>query len=408
MLVQSSFGWVDFEEKDRQKMMDVVRMFQETDTRDELGVGSIRDTFSDLLFPGSSTIQTRVKYMFFLPWMFLRHEKIKTPSSEIGIKARKDEVALIYALLASEDTAGVIGYDAKASLQRMPSSVYWAGLKIWGIRRFIGSIEEYYRYLDQFYFNKKNLIRGDDKEPIDGPQWESWDPGLPCPPVGFPERASFDLSRAEAEYLVDKLLTNCKGSLLAHLVSNTKPAECPFIWEHPDYAGFPDQIHAHVTHARNFSFVIHGAALLYNLMLAEKAVNEELTEKYRSRILEWASKLHHSGILSQPWSLEDFWGLVSAGSHGVTLATRRFVEQWINHVLKYKKPEEVIDDSELRNLIGKRELVLKRDRARLHNQRALELWSGAAGTRQLTYRWPVVQGMVNDILTGLGQVGNNA
>ncbi len=42
----STFAWVDFEEKDRQLMMEVVRMFQAKETRDELGIGAIRDTFS--------------------------------------------------------------------------------------------------------------------------------------------------------------------------------------------------------------------------------------------------------------------------------------------------------------------------------------------------------------------------
>lgn len=55
----SHFAWVDFSEEDRQRVLDVVRLFREQDTRDEIGIGIIRDAFADFFFPGTSTIQTR-------------------------------------------------------------------------------------------------------------------------------------------------------------------------------------------------------------------------------------------------------------------------------------------------------------------------------------------------------------
>ena len=38
----SHFGWIDFAEDDRRRMLDVIRLFQEPETLDELGVGTIR------------------------------------------------------------------------------------------------------------------------------------------------------------------------------------------------------------------------------------------------------------------------------------------------------------------------------------------------------------------------------
>ena len=75
----SDLSWIDFSQKDRRRMLDVVALFRERDTRDELGIGSIRDAFADILFPGTSTIQTRVRYMLFVPWIYLRREKYETP-----------------------------------------------------------------------------------------------------------------------------------------------------------------------------------------------------------------------------------------------------------------------------------------------------------------------------------------
>src|SRR5688572_32609388 len=95
----SSFAWLDFSESDRQKALDVIDLFREKGTVDELGIGTIRDAIADVLFPGTSTIMTRAKYYLFVPWIYVRHEKKKTPSNEIAQRARADEIALIGALI---------------------------------------------------------------------------------------------------------------------------------------------------------------------------------------------------------------------------------------------------------------------------------------------------------------------
>ena len=65
----SSFTWLDYSEKERQKMLDILSALKEHETRDELGIGAVRDAFSDMFFPGTSTIQTRARYFLFVPWI---------------------------------------------------------------------------------------------------------------------------------------------------------------------------------------------------------------------------------------------------------------------------------------------------------------------------------------------------
>lgn len=67
----SAFVWLDYSERERRKMLDVVDLFREHDTRDELGVGSVRDAFADMLFPDTSTIMTRARYFLPVPWAYL-------------------------------------------------------------------------------------------------------------------------------------------------------------------------------------------------------------------------------------------------------------------------------------------------------------------------------------------------
>jgi len=105
----SAFVWLDYSEHERRKMLDVVDLFREHDTRDELGIGSVRDAFADLLFPGTSTIMTRARYFLLVPWMYQRQEKSRIASAQIAARARKAETDLVEAIERSDDNEGNIG-----------------------------------------------------------------------------------------------------------------------------------------------------------------------------------------------------------------------------------------------------------------------------------------------------------
>src|ERR1700733_8282677 len=126
--VTSYFAWLAFSEKERRKVLDVVELLGDRDTRDELGIGSIRDAFADLFFPGISTIQTRARYFLFIPWIYLDLERKRKSSKEITDSAHTAEVKLIKVLAETEgEKEGVIGFRARAALKRLPSNIYWQG-----------------------------------------------------------------------------------------------------------------------------------------------------------------------------------------------------------------------------------------------------------------------------------------
>src|SRR3954452_17566035 len=105
----SVFAWLDQSEEQRRKVLDVVDLFKEQGTVDELGLGTIRDAFADLLFPGTSNLMTRAAYFLFVPWMYQRLERQKVASSEFAAKARREELRLVERLLDNSETEGVIG-----------------------------------------------------------------------------------------------------------------------------------------------------------------------------------------------------------------------------------------------------------------------------------------------------------
>jgi hypothetical protein len=401
----SAFVWLDYSERERRKMLDVVDLFREHDTRDELGIGSVRDAFADLLFPGTSTIMTRARYFLLVPWMYQRQEKSRIGSTQIAEKARKAETDLVEAIERSDDNKGNIGSVAKKTLKRLPSSVYWAGMSVWGIRTFRGAQAQYHRSLDRYYaqltrHGGRKLERDVEHDDLIAPNWHA---GLILPPPDFPTECILSLTRREAEYLVDRirLSPGCAGSLLAELVARGQSsADARFVWEHPCAAELPPNLRVILDHARNFSEVIHGASLLYNLVLAEQDHRDERVTKYRQDLTQWAALLSdRPGVLAK-WNRERFWQLIHAVNPRITNPTYEFINTWWDIALA-GDAARLAASSTARTLIRDRERRLKKSLARIDNPRAQELWAGDSGTAQLDFRWRITQQLLGDIFDGL-------
>ncbi len=194
----SALTWLDDSERDRRRALDVIDLFRETGTLDELGMGAIRDSFSDLLFPGTSTIQTRACYFLLLPWTFLRLERLRVPSAVAAERARSEELKLNQVLCAGADTDGVFGSSSGWALKRLPSAAYWGGLGSWGIRLFPAHLDAYVHSLDDFY-RRLGRARQTEVDPEGRRELPAnWHPHVPEPPPGFPYEASVALRLEDA------------------------------------------------------------------------------------------------------------------------------------------------------------------------------------------------------------------
>jgi hypothetical protein len=159
-----------------------------------------------------------------------------------------------------------------------------------------------------------------------------------------------------------------------------------------------------IEYARNFAQVIHGAVLLYNLMLAKAQKNDELIDSYIDQIKAWASDMgeHEAQLLRWSSEINKFWECESLKYASIPHPTKQFVESWCTLVFGKYSPETISESAEARDLIKFREMRLKRNRARLENSRYLELWSGSSGVGMLGYRWRQVSKIVQDVRKGLG------
>ena len=405
--MSSAFTWIDYSESARRRMLDTISLFREAGTVDDLGLGTVRDTFADLLFPGTSTIQTRARYFLLIPFIYLELERGKILSREAAQWARKKEVRLIDVLIKSGQKEGVFGIEARDSLRRLPSHVYWQGLAVWGIRVFQGSQEQYHRSLDRFYARTAGRAarREEGFEQLDRTSI-NWHPGLPSVPRDLWDTTTLVLTQEEAGYLRERIMARTPGSLLAFLVDQGTMAErTAYPWSHPDYGVFPKKNRVELEHAHNFSLVMYGAALLYNLMLAEKQRDNEgqpkLAKDYEAALDHWTSEMDERQPMLCRWERDKFWGIVTNKNPRITVPTRKFIDAWLDIALEDHRAVRIKGSPQTRQLIERREKMTKGPRARLQNPRALELWRGAAGAYRFEYRWHVAQTIVGDILAGL-------
>ena len=403
----SLLAWIDHDSKARERTLRILSLFQEKESRDELGLGSVRDSFADQLFPGTSTIQTRLRYMLFVPWIYRSLEEKQLPAESFAVQADKMERDLVQPLMDSDDQAGVFGKTAGKRLKRLPSSVYWAGLSVWGIRITPFSQDEYHRRIDETYRRRNALkdlekdakARGDDIDIDQRTASLSWHSQLPAPPEDFPSMMNFALSREEAEFIRECIRVACPDSLLSFLALYCKPTETQAPWEHPDYGRFSEQHKELLTHARLFSEVMHGAAISYNFQLARIRNREDLVTKHQESFNEWTANLPLEEIC--PWSVNRLWELTLNHGHTITHQTRDFVRQWIDHTRS--SPRDLLSNTDALTLVKRREMKLKGTRSRFRNQRALEQWGGYSGLGRLVYRWPNVKVLLNDLHQGINR-----
>ncbi|MDE0239864.1 MAG: DUF6361 family protein [bacterium] len=407
----SSLTWLDYSERDRRRALDVIDLFRETGTVDELGLGAVRDSFSDLFFPGTSTTQTRACYFLLVPWTFRRLEQSRVSSSEAADRFRREEILLNEHLLKGEDTDGVFGARAGASLKRLPSEAYWGGLGSWGIHTFSSHKWAYFRSLDGFY-RRLTQFRQTPRDPegrIAPPA--NWHAHLPEPPTGFPrDGVTVALRREDAEYLRDQIQAQHPQSLLAVLVhrANRTDLQAAWPWESSGLEDTAPTLRERLHDAELFAVSMQGAALLYNLMLSEQQRREDRVERYQRELTEWAGNLAALEADLRDWPLRGVWQTVQAGGRSLGYPTQSFVQSWVEELQRNGPTAIVRSESGARVLVKAREAYVKRGRARLTNPRYLELWGGESGTGQMEYRWGPAKRILQDIFDGLARSEGDA
>ncbi len=393
-------AWLDHSEADQRRAREIIKFFLQPESRDELGLGRIRDALSDTLFPGTSVLVTRARYLLFVPWLYREGSRRGHGGSKLTQWVEGNERHLIGALRNGGDLDGLIGIQVGAAVKILPSTIYWNTL-----RRF--QILQRETTPGQVVGLPQHTRQVDDATEFLGHSNAVWAPTIPPAPDGFFNlaRCDFALTYDEATWLAERIVDAVPETLLQFLVERGSriAARTAYAWQDPEATAARGRIRDALAEARRFAVAMHGAALLYNVLLAERAEKLGLSEydgsrdDFANQLDEWCREIEDSDIGG--WDLNGLWALVAEQGNPAAALTRSFVSAWAALVLG-GTGTGLADDGDARELIRGREEQQKRGQARLSNDRLMRQWGGASGSGRLTFRWPAVARLLNDIADG--------
>ena len=379
-------GWIDFSSKDRKKAMDIIDLMKENAAVDELGIGVVRDRLADLLFPGTSTIQTRAKYFFIVPWCMIEAEKNFKNKVDYLKRLNNIETDVIKALIKNEpsNTTGIIGKDSIGTLKRKPSEIYWNALRTYNIMPFNISRNQ---YISSIKTNKNHEVEeGDDKDSNyldnDDIRWN-----IIKAEKNWKDNLTLSLTKEESEFLKEKISRHNRNSLYSYIINNQDISlEDEDIYDLTFKNTLPEIVKSDLDLALNFGKVIHGAHIRYNIILRQKNLVE--TEDYEEQWNQWCNEM--SQFNWDKFNIDRIYEFAQT-----TKGTKEFIEGWF----KATRELDNINLGQLDKMIEAREYSLKGQRAKLKNYGNVDV-SKWVGLGMLEYRWRNVKTLVKDIKDG--------
>ena len=393
-----NIGWIDFSDNDRKKTMDVLRLFQEQGAVDELGIGIIRDGFANYFFPGTSTIQTRAKYFFIIPYAMMDTVSDSHVTSVQQAFRRLDEIEKESAVILKNNSneQGVIGATVLPKwVVRTPSTIYWNGLRTLGLFN-AGllqniSISEYFRLAIKQREEKKASALGNRKEDSEENNKDDVNAGdflfknfwhLPYA-KNWKEELSINLTPNEADYLATKIKTSNPKSVFAFVIRENIDIE-----KYVDFSSFScdlkpklDEDNASMMDlADRFNDFISIAQTRYNLILSN-GNNKDAQNK-------WSEIEEHVSDYADRVDLD----AIFASLHLHNPVLRDFLERFRAAVIN---GDWVTAD----NAVIRQEVRIKGARAKLKNKSKYpeEKWIGGY---KLDYRFTDARRLIMDIRKG--------
>ncbi len=399
-------GWVDHDGEHEQSILRALGAAKGHDARDELGLGTIRDSFADLFFPGLSTIQERVRYFLFVQWCCEIAAR-QGDAERIVEELRKTEVALIKTLSLLGDGEGVIGIQSQEDLERMPSEIYWNGLSVLGMRRAPGGRLRWARQISAASESARKAVPSEDGG-VGGPEI-GFDMARPAPPAGFPSTKglSFALGADEATFLRNRLKNACvdpvgrghEYNLFGPFSADRLKTSAGDAWDHPRVAQLRSATRDLLMLGAAFSRLMYGAVILYNVRVAGLMVADgnklDVRDRHVAAFVTWRDRLAPADVDLVARRIDELPALGAITRHSVDPHAVVFVRRWAD---RCRTPETLLTDEKAGSLVGDREVFLKgaSGTSRIKSRKARARWRGESGS-PLDYRWPVARGCLNDL-----------
>lgn len=383
-------GWIDFSREERNKVMATLDLLSTTTALDELGIGTLRDRYADILFPGISTIQTRAKYFVIIPYIFklAQSQKLKR-ASEIIPWVNKVEDNLVSTLVknSGEDVQGIIGSRSikqGKKVKRKPSSIYWNGMRTYGILLDNRVSMEQVATLMYNQGNKKKhieIVKGEEAYDDETAVNDGLSIFSPInPEYDFEKVIDIKLTKKEAEYIREHIITSpySSNSLLAFIIKNKiKVSDLDF--DELEKLPMTKDMKNDYSLAKELAEFIYGAHIRYNVIYSQQLEKDQ--------VKAWNNWIDNFDV--QALRFEEIMSRINCKG-----TTKEFLKKFLKAVANK-------DIQEIDRCIINREKEVKGERAKLCKPTEYQ-YTTAIHDYKLNYRYYSARTIINDILEGLG------
>lgn len=410
MNAMAKIGWIDFSKDDRNRVNTVLELLVPEGMIDELGMGTMRDALANQMFPGISTIQTRAKYFFIIPYILYDYQKLKPAQKRVKTPSRfldENEHEVMWQLAEQYnyvEGTGVIGITKKRPerIARRPSTIYWNGMAIYqfivnrglGIETFLAQSVD--PSLESLLSSPEMSGDGEVKDDADAEFDNIFNIKVP-PKPDWRNDLSLDLVSEEAGFFRDRILSISKNKLIAELLRN------PELWStFQQSANFREFAKAatslttspglirDLTLAHDFSELMYGAHIAYNVILQQKFFNHEA---FVTDWEEWLYNLPQNMMGYESFDPNDLFPLAPTLRKSMQL----FISEW------WENTKAGFPDLNYRNrMIERQEAIVKGHKARIIYNKSDDVRRDSwIGLRHFGYRFPQAKIILQDILTAL-------
>lgn len=399
-------GFVNFNTEEKKRVAKMMQLLQESEAIEELGIGRVRDYFSNTLFPGTSTLQHHAKYFVLLPSLYY-HTAFKSRKfqnlAEVSRYIKEAEIQITRQMARWDNNqintteTGITGIntlkdalnDYNKYVKYDPAYIYGSGLVRYGIIPDTG-IERLILELNKKHFadpHNKGALKSEDTTEDAGDLTgdkqviktcgESYD-------FFNGKTMTLALTEKEASFLKDRINASCNGTMLAYLIDSEK--EIPKGIGYFEIKGILSELDPNVVDIYKksvlFSKLMHLIDWRFNNSYYESFGNTDeakvCKDEYEKLLAEYKDEIHN----------QDAYRALFDYTYSIDTMLTEFCEACYKAIIE-GEPTSVDE------LVIAREHTVKRERSKIGNSAYKN--QGRSDPLPNTFRWETVRTMINEI-----------
>ena len=410
-LQKMEIGYINFSNEEKNNLYKVIQSIRDHHAIDELGIGRIRDAFSNEMFPGMSTLQNRAKYFAVLPALYYQAEKGRYNNvREVRQRVLDLEIKLTRQLMngakTSEERYGITGStlieqaerDRSKYVKYDPSYIYWGGLVTYNMVRTDGNIYQLIYERSRHSQESPERLRKTSPEEYDGDaegyigRSQLFNTGGLSYVFDGKTPIPVKLNKAESEFIYSCIAESerSRNSLLAYILNHPDvPVLDDYLELGTVWNELPSELRRVYVLSARFSKSTYLLRIFYNYLYVKKTQGEEFARPFMDDYLYFLNDNRNELMLDK---------IMEVLAYVEESVTDVPVKQFVARSAQYVNQGRL---DLLEECIVKREKETKgATRAKLTNWRKY-VGKPHVGAFFLDYRWGLVHSMINEIREGM-------